>query len=270
MDELSIIQPPETIKLTEIPPYDIQDYDVFDEKDFRKYINDVKKTARGSLEYKMLMEYLKKNFNMRKSSFFENINNEDTNKIKIEMHHSPYTLEDICTAVFNKRVFYGEDLDVEDVAKEVMYIHYFLIVGLIPLSETEHELVHNQYLFIPTDKVSGNYKEFEEIYSPWIPEDTKDKIKAVEDKTRIYNEEANKAILQQKQIPIELNDNTGLYQLPTMENMETIINSRLQEIRYQNSHAIVDNSYDNNIIDEESILKRGITYDIIRGITYDE
>lgn len=270
MDELSIIQPPETIKLTEIPPYDIQDYDVFDEKDFRKYINDVKKTARKSLEYSMLMQYLKNNFNMKESSFFENVNNIDTNKIKIEIHHSPYTLEDICTTVFNKRVFYGEDIDVEDVAKEVMYVHYFLIVGLISLSQTEHELVHNQYLFIPTDKVLGNYKEFEEIYGPWIPEETKDKIKAIEEQTRIYNEEANKAILQQRQIPIELHDNTGLYQLPTMETMESLMNKRIEQIRYQNSHAIVDNSYDNNVIDAEEVLTRGVSYDLIPGITYDE
>ena len=208
---------------------------------------------------------------MRESAFFQNVNNADTNKIKIEMHHTPYTLEDICTTVFNKRVFYGEDIDVEDVAKEVMYVHYFLIVGLFPLSETEHELVHNQYLFIPTNVVMGNYKEFEEIYGPWIPEETKDKIKAMEEKTRIYNEEANKAILQQRQIPIELHDSVGVYQLPTMESLENLMNNRLQEIRYQNSHAIVDNTYDNNIIDEEPpILKRGVSYELIKGITYDE
>lgn len=270
MNELPIQQIPNIIKIEDVPPYEIQDYDVFDEKEYRKYINDVKKTVRNSLEYRQYIQYLRNYMNLNQDSFFENINNIDTSKIKIEIHHSPYTLEDICTTVFNKRVFYGEDIDVEDVAKEVMYIHYFLMVGLIPLSETVHQLVHNQYLFIPTDKVVGNYKEFEETYGAWIPEETKEKVKAMEERTITYNVEVDKALLQQKQIPIQLHDNTGLYQIPTMETMQDIINNKIQEIRYQNSHAIQDNYHDNIIDSDECIaLKRGITYDLIRGVSYD-
>lgn len=263
MDELSL-HSPNTIKLEELPPYEIQDYDVFDEKDFRKYINDVKRSIRNSLEYREYIQYLRKYMNMNECSYFENINNIDTSKIKIEIHHSPYTLEDIAATVFNKRVFYGEPIDVEDVAKEVMYIHYFLMVGLIPLSQTVHELVHNQFIFIPTNKVVGNYKEFEEVYGNWIPEETRDKIKAYEDRTLTYNVDIDKALLQQKQIPIELYDDTGMYQLPTMETMYDIMNKRIEEIRYQNSHALPDNTYDNNIIDMEEKPK------LIRGVTYDE
>lgn len=263
---------PELIKLEELPPYEIQDYDVFDEKDFRKYINDVKKTVRNSLEYRQFVQYLRNYMNMNECSFFENVNNMDTSKIKIELHHSPYTLEDIVVTVFNKRVFYGENIDVEDVAKEVMYIHYFLMVGLIPLSETVHELVHNQYLFVPTDKVVGNYKEFEEIYGNWIPEEVKEKIDSYEQKTITYNVEVDKALLQQKQIAIELHDDTGMYQLPTMETMENIMNKKIEEIRHQNSHALPDNTYYNNIINEENNLIRGVTYDpspeLIPGIIY--
>ena len=254
-----IINIPNIIKLEDIPPYEIQDYDIFDEKDFRKYINDIKKTVRNSLEYRQYVQYLRQYMNMNECSFFENVNNMDTSKIKIEIHHSPYTLEDIVVTVFNKRVFYGEDLDVEDVAKEVMYIHYFLMIGLIPLSETVHELVHNQYLFIPTNKVVGKYKEFENMYGNWIPEETKEKIKACEDRTLLYNVEIDKALLEQKQIPIELHDSTGL-QLPTMEILENMMNKRIEEIRYQNSHTLVDNSHDNNIIDEPKLI-RGVTYD---------
>lgn len=272
MEELSTHQLPNVIQINELPPYEIQDYDVFDEKDFRKYINDVKKTVRGSLEYRQYIQYLRNYMNMNRDSFFENVNNIDTSKIKIEIHHSPYTLEDICTTVFNKRVFYGEDIDVEDVAKEVMYIHYFLMVGLIPLSETVHQLVHNQYIFIPTDKVVGNYKEFENTYGSWIPEEAKEKVKSMEERTLTYNVEIDKALLQQKQIPIELHDDLGMHQLPSMKTIENIMNNRILELKYQNSHAIPDNSHDNNIIDmnEETSLKHGVSYDLIRGVTYDE
>ena len=267
MDELSLYQQNElstndlnVIKIEDLPPYEIQDYDVFDEKDFKKYINDVKKVVRNSLEYRQYIQYLRNYMNMNECSYFENISNEENSKIKIEIHHTPYSLEDIVLTVFNKRVFYGEDLDVEEVAKEVMYIHYFLMVGLIPLSSTVHELVHNNFIFVPTNKVVGNYKEFEETYSNWIPEEVKEKVKAREDRTLTYDINVDKALLEQKQIPLQLIDNNNSHLLPTMNNMEDMINKRIQEIKYQNSHAIPDNTYDNNIVEPELI--RGVTYDI--------
>ena len=270
MDELSVYQPNQlivnnTIKIEDLPPYEIQDYDVFDEKDFKKYIADVKKTVRNSLEYRQLIQYLRNYMGMNEDSFFENVNNAENTKIKIEIHHTPYSLEDIALTVFNKRVFYGEDLDVEEVAKEVMYIHYFLMVGLIPLSTTVHELVHNNFIFIPTNKVIGNYKEFQESYGHWIPEEVKEKVKAREDQTLTYNEEIDKALLQQKQLYIEVHDE-GPYALPTMDFMQDMMNKRIEEIRYQNSHALMDNSnqYDNNIEITE------IKPELIRGVTYDK
>lgn len=267
MDELSIYKLKELsvtsdpIKIEDLPPYEIQDYDVFDEKDFKKYVNDIKKTVRNSLEYRQYIQYLRNYMNMNEDSFFENISNEENSKIKIEIHHTPYSLEDIVVTVFNKRVFYGEDLDVEEVAKEVMYIHYFLMVGLVPLSSTVHELVHNNFLFIPTDKVVGNYKEFEETYQHWIPEEVKEKVKAREDRTLTYNPEVDKALLEQKQIPVQITDNEGMHLIPTMDSIQDMMNKRIEEIRYQNSRSLTDNSniYDNNTIIPELI--RGVTYD---------
>ena len=269
MDELSIYKPNELamsnveiLQIEDLPPYEIQDYDVYDEKDFKKYINDVKKTVRNSLEYRQLIQYLRNYMGMNTDSFFENINNIENPKVKIEIHHTPYSLEDIATTVFNKRVFYGEDLDIEETAKEVMYIHYFLMVGLIPLSSTVHELVHNNLLFIPTTNVLGNYKEFEENYKYWIPEEVAEKVKAREDRTLTYNVEVDKALLQQKQLALEVHDE-GSYVVPTMNFMEEMMNNRIEEIRYQSSHSLPDNSndiYDNNI--QVTELIRGVTYDL--------
>ena len=250
---------PNIIKIEDLPSYDIDDYDVFDEKDFRKYINDVKKCVRNSLEYRQYVQYLRNNMNMNECSYFENINNIENAKVKIEIHHSPYTLEDIVVTVFNKRVFYGEDIDVEDVAKEVMYIHYFLMVGLIPLSETVHKLVHNQYIFIPTNKVVGKYKDFEEIYGNWIPEETKEKIKACEQRTLTYNIDIDKALLEQKQIPIEFFDNNSNHLIPDFNTLQDMMNNKLDEIRYNNSHALP----------ESAIIEATPTEKLIRGVIYD-
>ena len=83
---------------------------------------------------------------MNKCSFYENVSNIDSNDIKIEIHHEPISLYDICIIVYNKRNFFHENLS--ELLKEVMLLHYKLLIGLIPLAETVHELVHNKYLFI--------------------------------------------------------------------------------------------------------------------------
>ena len=95
----------------------------------------------------------------------------------------PFTLYEYFVTVFNKRMFMREPLDIELVAKEVMYIHYSLMVGLIPLAETVHDLVHNQVLFIPLDNVMGNYQLFEQLYAQFIPEESKEKLKAMRKQT---------------------------------------------------------------------------------------
>ena len=59
-------------------------------------------------------------------------------------------------------------------AKEVMYLHYRLSVGLIPLSETIHKLVHNSYIFIPVQNVMGNFDVFYNDYQKYIPADMAD------------------------------------------------------------------------------------------------
>lgn len=252
MNEL-VTRIPNTLELPELPEYDIQDYDIFDEKDYRKYINDIKKCIRNSLEYRQFIQYLKNYMDMNQSSFFENIDNSDNSKIKIEIHHSPYTLEDIVITVCNKRVFYNEEIDIESVAKEVMFIHYNLMVGLIPLSETEHELVHNQYLFIPTNKVIGNYKDFENLYGNWIPEDVKEKIKSYEDKTLTYNLELDKVLLQEKQLQLSI-DGERMFNLPSMQAIDAVVHKQLENLKKKSQ--IIDNNHDNNVS-----LVKGVIYD---------
>ena len=140
--------------IDDIPSYDIKDYDLFDEKDFNKYLQDIERIIRSSMEYREFINYLREYMDMNKCSFFENVSNINSYKIKIHIHHHPLTLYDIVVIVYNKRSFFEESLEAEMVAKEAMYIHYFMMVGLIPLSETVHDLVHDQLIFIPLDNKS--------------------------------------------------------------------------------------------------------------------
>lgn len=217
------------LKIENMPEFDIEDYDFFDPKDMNKFISDVERGVRTSFEYRNFINFVRENMDMNKCSFYENVNNIDTFKISIELHHEPFSLYDMCVIVYNKRVFYRECLDLEAVCKEVMYLHYCVLVGLIPLSVTVHELVHNNYLFVPSDKVFGNYREFRNMYEPFMTPENKDILDRIEEYTRLYNEEnSNNFILKKSYI---YTDTSGAYTFPSYESIIGMLNSRIKQIK---------------------------------------
>lgn len=232
--------------MDEIPEFDTQDYDIYNDKDFDRYIEDIKRVVRQSREYRLFVDYLRENMDMNKCSFLENVTNKDTFKIKIELHHSPLTLHDIVLTVFNKRMFYNESLEIEMVAKEVMYVHYFLMVGIIPLSQTVHELVHTQSIFIPLGKSMGNWEEFIDIYREWAPPEVLDKIDQMRTHTLAYNEERNLAILQQSPTILQLPGDTGEGLYTQMVNtIEDSMINRIDEIKQNHYQLPVDQRAEN-------------------------
>lgn len=218
---------PDAIKLNDLAPCPIPDYDLNDEKDFAKYLKDIERIVRSSFEYRKMVNYLREYLDMNKCSFYEAVSNADTTKIKIEIHHEPLSLYDIVVIVYNKRVAFHESLEVEHVAKEVMYLHFDMQVGLIPLAETVHELVHNQYLFVPSTKVYGKYKKFIEDYKAFIPLEQLDILDRIEQLTYAYEGDEYKQLLAKKFIYV---DPTGAYNLPKLEDVALMVKSRIREI----------------------------------------
>lgn len=215
----------------ELPIFDMQDYDLFDDKDFKHYINDIERICRTSREYRKYIKFIRENMNMNQCSFLENVNNIDTFKIKIEIHHEPFSLFDLVMIVYNKRLRCGEELDDELVAKEVMLLHYNLLVGLIPLSETVHELVHNNYLFVPMDKVFGNVDIFYNLYYDFIPPDMKDLYDTIKNYSENYDESLQRGVLQKKYIYIDTSD---CYEQPNYEELVTIMDDKIKELKKKN------------------------------------
>lgn len=236
--------------MEEVPDYTTEDYDLFNEKDFKKYIDDVEKMVRSSREYREAVQYMRKYMDMNTSAFSKNINNIESNKIKIELHHTPFTLYDIALAVFNKRSRLGEPLDIELVAKEVAYIHYLLIVGLIPLSKTEHKLVHNQALFVPVDKVLGNYEKFIDMYEKDIPEDAMARYNTYVELTKNYNHQDNTKVLEVSPTYLKLpgsdEQSLGAYSLPLLQDVLAATQNTLKTLTQRTPQAIESNKYDNN------------------------
>ena len=242
--------------MDDIPDYDIQDYDLFNEKDFKKYIEDIERLVRSSREYREAIQYMRKYINMNSSLFFKNVNNIESTKIKIELHHYPFTLFDIVITVFNKRTRLQEPLDVELVAKEVAYLHYFLVIGLVPLSKTEHKLVHNQALFIPLELngnpiVLGDYNKFVEMYEKDIPEDAMVRFNTYKELTATYNQITNTRILEISPTYLKLpgsNENTlGIYNLSDLQQVLQLTQNKVKAITQKHSRVqnIEDNRYDN-------------------------
>lgn len=143
------------------------------EKDKRKFIERCKRIVRSSKEYKDYIQFLKENMDMNRCAFFPKVKHTRENKVQIEIHHEPFTLDDIVRVVISKQLEEGKPLNDLDIADEVMELHYKNMVGLVPLSTTIHEVVHSDSnkLFIPLNLCYGDYKRFYEEYQEYIKDD---------------------------------------------------------------------------------------------------
>lgn len=235
--------PTEYIKIDHIPDFSgMQDYDLNDEKELFKYFKDIEKVVRTSPEYSAMIRFLRANMNMNKCSFYKNVSNELTNKIRIHIHHEPFDLFSITQIVYKKRCAYRESLEVEMVAKEVMFLHYNMLVGLIPLAETPHELVHNKYLFIPINKVYGAYQTFVNLYQEFFDEAQLQTFNDLCDMTDQYNrcpdkEKENMSILSKGYLRLDIAD----WDIPVYEDVISSIRGRIDELKQQEEAAKMNN-----------------------------
>lgn len=240
---------PNTIKVIspEVKPCDIQVYNLDDEKELEKFIRDVETQVRRSFEYKELIRYLRDEFGMNKCAFLDNVSYNETGA-KIEIHHYPFTLRDIVEVVIKKRRYYQESVELQMVAKEVMELHYKLMVGLIPLSQTVHELAHSSRLFIPSDKVLGRFNLFVEYYRPFCDAQMLDALSRIEKYTEEKeNPILNTNILEQNRVTYVVNDPN--YQLPDVQGINT--NMLEQMTRIKENNYMLPSYQEMNLIEEK-------------------
>jgi len=219
-------KPIETIKLTTLPEYFTQDWDLTDFKQLNKFFFTVERIVRQSHSYKKMINFLREHVDLNCCFFYKNINNIDTNSIHIEIHHEPFTLFDIVNIVYVKRLALHEPITENTVAKEVMWNHYRMEVGLIPLSETVHELVHNGFLFIPTTSVFGYYKKFYEDYEPFIDPSIKKTLSTNEAISLEYDFKKETQVLTMQTVYI---DPSGAYEFPNCEDISNLMKQKIEE-----------------------------------------
>lgn len=224
---------PSTIKLENVQDYDIECYCLEDEKEFNKFINDTERDIRRSYEYREFIKYIRDNMQMNKCAFLEGVTNEETFDIKIEIHHYPFSLHDIVEIVLKKRLYYKESTSKFMVAKEVMSLHYKLVVGLIPLSQTVHELAHSGKLFVPSDKVVGRYNMFVNLYKPFCTVEQLEVLDRIEKYSRENRSDIlDTTILNQNTITYEIKD--PRFMLPDTSKVNTLMIEQMQTIKANN------------------------------------
>lgn len=139
-----------------------------EESERKKFIKNVEKIVRGTIEYRKLIQYIRENLELDQCSI---LNNLDTDVVSIELHHAPYTLYDIVDIVLMKYEMNEYLFNTLTIAEEVLALHYKNRVGLTPLSDTIHQLVHSQQLKIHRVQVIGNVDLFYNEYKEYMNED---------------------------------------------------------------------------------------------------
>ena len=155
--------------------------DFFDEKGTRKFIKNIESLVRTSREYKNYIEQLRTNFShLNQDAVMGNISTLDTD---LEFHHYPFTLYDICEIVVMKGAADQKYESSFSAAKKIMDLHYKNIIGLVPLTKTNHELAHDGKIFLSTKQIFGNWEEFYNQYLKYISVENKNKIKDLKEKS---------------------------------------------------------------------------------------
>jgi len=122
-------------------------------KDMMKFIKNVEKLVRSSLEYNLWVKHLRDALGHTTCE----ITNENISECKIDIHHHPIDLFTICKAVIYDKFNRSAKFCTFDIATEIIELHFKDKVGYIPLLTSMHEKYHNGYLKIPIDKVRGNF-----------------------------------------------------------------------------------------------------------------
>ena len=255
MSELS-----DSIVLKDVPDCDFESFDLSDDKSFERYVKEIDMLVRSSFEYRYkFIPFLKKYFGFNKCAFLQNVTNVENSKIKIEIHHYPFTLGDIIRIVYRKRAYYGESLDTPMVAKEILQLHFLAMVGLIPMSITAHKLYHNSKLFIDVNVVFGRWQYFVEYYRPFITDEQMDVLNRIEKYSNEGSPVQNRTILNTNLVYLDKRDKQ--FQLPDMNQTVDFLKNRVQAIK--DNGYVLPNVRDHLTIEQKTDDRRALTCPLI-------
>ena len=139
-----------------------------------KFIKAAVRCVRQSKEYKMYLGHLRQDHKMDTCSFQPGIVLDED--VELEFHHCPLTLYDVCHVVFDHLIEKGGRCTTLSLADEVVNEHFEERIGLVPLTRTNHALVHNGMLRIHPLQVYGRWLEFIRRYSSGVSDGIMEKL----------------------------------------------------------------------------------------------
>lgn len=124
----------------------------------------IERLVRSSDYYTIWREYLKR-YEDATLDVIEQLDTKELSKTKIEIHHHPYTLYDVCEIVGLHLLKKNNITDPYEITKIVLEEHLLGNIGYCPLLITDHQKYHDNLIEISEDKIKGNYKEFIKKYT---------------------------------------------------------------------------------------------------------
>ena len=138
------------------------------DKAYASFIKKLESYIRSSTEMRGYMSFLKTDMGMDHCFFLQGVNKDEA---KIELHHYPLTLFDITNIVIQKYYRTNQKFSSMQIANEIVQLHYEGLIGLVPVSETIHELAHAGEIFIPLQWIHGDITEFIKRYNMGMTSD---------------------------------------------------------------------------------------------------
>jgi len=152
--------------------------DFYDDKLIVKFIKSTEAIIRQSKEYYNYLALLKTNYNILN---FDNIQSHiSESDASIEIHHYPFTLFEIVDIVMTHHITKKENFTSFSLAREIMDLHFQHKIGFVPLNITNHQLAHDNALFISFNQVFGNWRAFYKEYEDGISAEAKERIAKLE------------------------------------------------------------------------------------------
>lgn len=143
--------------------YHLPPIDNIDLNYYVKFIKAVERTVRGNSRYKTAIDILRETNDGSKDILFNNLTSEH---VKIELHHTPFTLYDIVDIVTRFNDFNKKKISSFIIADEVLALHENQMVGLVAVSTTMHQIIHKEDIPIPREFIMGNVEDFINTYKP--------------------------------------------------------------------------------------------------------
>ena len=139
--------------------------DIYDMQKITRFIKKCEAMIRGSEAYSSYIGNLRNDKQLHFCALKGNITDEDAS---IEFHHYPFTLYDIVYTVIMKHIMDNKPFTSFSIVNEVLKLHSLNMVGLVPLSVTEHQLVHDGVRSLSIKSVFGDVNKFVARYNQYM------------------------------------------------------------------------------------------------------